>query len=513
MYLVTAEEMRRLEEWAIYKAGLPGTVLMETAGKSVADEISGRFPKPGKAVVVAGKGNNGGDGWVVARYLMQRNWNVSCWLVGNPDQITPDAKVFYKLLIHLNQQVKRFDSTRIGELAKDLNEATVIVDALLGTGVKGPLRPLYQEVVDQVNMAGKWVAAVDLPTGTDTDGMDNGNDCVKADVTVTFQFPKWGHFSRQGKEMSGELIVVDIGLPPFPDRKLEPAAKMNDPAWWKDAWPVRDEWSHKGSHGHLLLIGGGKGMLGAICMAKEAAYRMGAGYVTLTVPESERHTLAAKATQALIWPWPGEEFFSAQSAEKFRQKADRFTSVAIGPGLGRFPGEEQWLKELLTTVKVPLVLDADALNILADNPDLLYLCQKREVPAILTPHPGEMARLTSLSTAEVEANRRETARFFAEKTGMIVILKGRHTLIAHPDGTLHLNNSGSPALAKAGSGDLLTGMVGSLLAQKVPPFLAACMAVYLHGKAGEMTGVQVNSVMYKDILQGLERAISQEFVE
>lgn len=513
MYLVTAEEMRRLEEWAIHEAGLPGTVLMETAGRSVADEIVKRFPKPGKVVVIAGKGNNGGDGWVVARYLMQRNWNISCWLVGNPDQITRDAKVFYKLLTRLKQPVKRFDSTRIRELANDLNEATVIVDALLGTGVKGPLRPMVQTIVDQINMARKWVAAIDLPTGIDADGMVNGCDCVKADITVTFQYPKWGHFSRQGKEMSGELIVKDIGLPPIPDKVLEPAAKMNDPAWWKDVWPGRDEWSHKGSHGHLLLIGGGKGMLGAVCMAGEAAYRMGAGYVTLTVPESERQILAAKATQALIWPWPGIGFFTEQSAEDFQQKADRFTSVAIGPGLGRFPGEDQWLKNLLAAVKVPLVLDADALNILAAYPDLLSLCQTREAPVILTPHPGEMARLASLSIAEVEANRRETARSFAQKTGMIVILKGRHTLIAHPDGTLCLNDSGSPALAKAGSGDLLTGMVGSLLAQKVPPFQAACLAVYLHGKAGEMTGVHTHSVMYKDILQGLGRAINQEFVE
>ncbi|MBA4603345.1 NAD(P)H-hydrate dehydratase [Thermoactinomyces mirandus] len=513
MYLVTAEEMRRLEEWAIHKAGLPGIVLMETAGRSVADEIARRFPKPGKAVIISGKGNNGGDGWVVARYLMQRNWNVSCWLIGNPDQITPDAKVFYQLLIRLNQPVKRFDTTHSGELAADLNGAAVIVDALLGTGVKGPLRPMYQEIVDQINRAQKWVVAVDLPTGVDTDGMYNEGNCVKADVTVTFQYPKWGHFSRQGKKMSGELIVKDIGLPPIPDRKLEPSAKINDPSWWKDAWPARDEWSHKGSHGHLLLVGGGKGMLGAICMAGEAAYRMGAGYVTLTVPESERHALAAKVTQELIWPWPGKEFFSVQSAGEFRQKANRFTSVAIGPGLGRFAGEDEWLKHLLTEIKVPLVLDADALNILAAYPELLSLCRKRKESTILTPHPGEMARLTSLSVAEVEANRRETARSFAEKTGMIVILKGRHTLIAHPDGTLHLNHSGSPALAKAGSGDLLTGMIGSLLAQKVSPFKAACMAVYLHGKAGEMTGVHACSVMYNNLLHGLQQTIDQEFVE
>ncbi|MGA8941641.1 MAG: NAD(P)H-hydrate dehydratase [Thermoactinomyces sp.] len=513
MYLVTAEEMRRLEEWAIHEAGLPGTVLMETAGRSVADEIAKRFSNPGKAVVIAGKGNNGGDGWVVARYLLQRNWQVSCWLVGNPDHITPDAKVFYKLLLNLNQPVNRYNSARIRELANDLNGATVIVDALLGTGVKGVLRPMYQEIVNQINRAQKWVVAVDLPTGVDTDGMENRNNCVKANVTVTFQYPKWGHFSRQGKKMSGELIVKDIGLPPIPDSKLEPAAKINTPFWWKDAWPVRDEWSHKGSHGHLLLVGGGKGMLGAICMAGEAAYRMGVGYVTLAVPESERHALAAKETQALLWPWPGEGFFSVQSAGKFRLKADRFTSVAVGPGLGRFPGEEQWLETLLTEVKVPLVLDADALNILAAYPHLLSMSQKREAPVILTPHPGEMARLTSLSIVEVEANRRETARSFAEKTGMIVVLKGRHTLIAHPDGTLYLNDSGSPTLAKAGSGDLLTGMVGSLLAQKVPPFKAACMAVYLHGKAGEMTGVHTHSALYKDILQGLGRAINQEFVE
>lgn len=512
MYLVTAEEMRRIEAWAIDEVGIPGTVLMENAGKSVADEITKRFPEPQKAVVLAGRGNNGGDGWVIARYLLHRSWEVACWLVGSPDKITPDAQVFYNVLQSFTS-IQTFDSSRLDELKSDLSRASVIVDALLGTGVKGNLRPSYKEVVEQINVSRKWVVSVDLPTGLYTDGVSTDSVKVKADLTVTFQYPKWGHFSRQGKELTGELVIKEIGLPPALNQELEPEGRLNDPVWWKKDWTPRDKWSHKGSHGHLLLIGGSKGMLGAICMAGEAAYRTGAGYVTLTVPESERHALAAKVTQPLIWPWPGEESFAVKSADLFREKADQISAVAIGPGLGRFEGEDEWLKNLLSFIQVPLVLDADALNILADCPDLLRVVRERDVPAIVTPHPGEMARLTSMSVQEVEANRKDVARLFAQRTGMIVVLKGRYTLIAHPDGTLFLNQTGSPALAKAGSGDVLTGMIGSLLAQKVSPFHAAAMAVYLHGKAAEQTRIHPHSVLYTDLLTGIHRTISQEFVE
>lgn len=512
MYLVTAEEMRWLETWAMDEAGIPGTVLMENAGRSVVDEITKRFPKPQKAVVLAGKGNNGGDGWVIARYLLHRNWEVDCWLVGNPDKITPDARVFYCVLQTFTS-IQTYDPDRLDDFKSDLNRSTVIVDALLGTGVKGDLRPVYKEVIQQINAAGKWVVSVDLPTGLDADGATTGSEKVKADLTVTFQYPKWGHFSRQGKEMTGELVIKDIGLPPVVAPELEPEGRLNDPVWWKKDWSFRDEWSHKGSHGHLLLIGGSKGMLGAICMAGEAAYRTGAGYVTLTVPESERHALAAKVTQPLIWPWPGDGTFSVKSADGFRERAGKISAVAIGPGLGRFDGEDEWLKSLLSSIQVPLVLDADALNILASYPSLLRCARERDVPLIVTPHPGEMARLTSMSVKEVEANRRDVARSFARHTGMIVVLKGRYTLIAHPDGKSYLNQTGSPALAKAGSGDVLTGMIGSLLAQKVSPFHAAAMAVYLHGKAAEQTGIHPHSVLYTDLLTGIHRAISQEFVE
>jgi ADP-dependent NAD(P)H-hydrate dehydratase / NAD(P)H-hydrate epimerase len=512
LYLVTAEEMRRIEERIMEETGLPGTVLMENAGRSVADEITKRFPKPQKAVILAGKGNNGGDGWVIARYLLYRNWDVACWLVGNPDQLTPDAKVFYHVLQSFTP-IQTYHSGRLDALKSDLSQAGVIVDALLGTGVNGSLRPPVKEVVGQINASGKWVVSVDLPTGLHTDGASIDSEKVKADLTVTFQYPKWGHFSRQGKALSGKLVIKEIGLPPELKAELKPKGRLNDPVWWKNSWSPRDPWSHKGSHGHLLLIGGSKGMLGAICMAGEAAYRMGAGYVTLAVPESERHALAAKVTQPLIWPWPGEGTFHPDSADGLREKAGQISAMAIGPGLGRFEGEDKWLRDVLSTMQGPLVLDADALNILAAYPDLLGDLRQRKVPAIITPHPGEMARLTSLSVKEVEAGRVDVARSYAKRSGMIVVLKGRFTLIAHPDGTVILNPTGSPALAKAGSGDVLTGMIGSLLAQKVSPFEAAAMAVYLHGKAAGLSGTHSHSMVYTDLLDGIQRAVRQEFVE
>lgn len=506
MYLVTANEMRELDSYAISEAGLPGVVLMENAGRAVVDQVMKRYVQPQTAVILAGTGNNGGDGWVTARHLLFHGWKVHLWMVGDPQKMTADARVFYEICLRYTR-VNHYETNQRDSLWRHLQEATVVVDALLGTGTKGELRPLMAEVTALVNRQEKaWVIAVDLPTGVDADTGAVSREAIQADCTVTFAYPKWGHYLRPGADYCGELQIADIGLVPCAGTDLEPKARLNLPAVWHDALKSRSVWSHKGTHGHLLVIGGSRGMLGAVTMAGEAAYRTGAGLVTLTVPDSQETALSARVTQELVWSWPGTYQFSAESSSKFAERKERFTAVAIGPGLGRFHGEEKWLGELMQTVKAPLVLDADALNICAEYPSLFQL-RLPSAPTVLTPHPGEMARLLGCTVGEVERDRPQAARELSFRTGAVVVLKGRHTLISFPNGKQLLNLTGSPALAKAGSGDLLTGMIGSFLAQHLPVEQAVPLAVYLHGKAGETENT--HSFTYADLLSAIGPVLQQ----
>jgi ADP-dependent NAD(P)H-hydrate dehydratase / NAD(P)H-hydrate epimerase len=508
VYLVTAEEMRAFDRYTMEEVGLPGVVLMEQAGKAVAEAIIDRFPVPRRVVVLCGTGNNGGDGWVLARHLVLRGWRVQPWLVGDLAKLTEDARIFYQVC-QAFVPITCYSLDKKEELSEQLQAADVVVDALIGTGSRGALRTAIAEVVQQVQQQqGKFIVAVDLPTGVDADTGELSSTAIHAHLTVTFAYPKWGHYLRPGADCCGEVQVADIGLAPVPASLAQTVATINTPERWASFLRARDPWSHKGTYGHLLLIGGAGGMLGAIEMAAQAAYKAGVGLVTCTVPASQASALASKVTQELIWSWPGEGTFSVASVRCWEQVRDSVSTVAIGPGLGRFSGEGEWLGTLLQQIDLPLVLDADALNILADHPELLSR-RNRAIPTVLTPHPQEMARLLHITVAEVEQRRSVVAKELAQRTGMIVVLKGRYTLMAFPDGKQILNPSGSPALAKAGAGDLLTGLVGSWLAQSVPVTEAVAMAVYLHGKAGELAAreVGVYSVTYREILSAIGLAI------
>ncbi|WP_124726464.1 NAD(P)H-hydrate dehydratase [Staphylospora marina] len=503
MYLVTAEEMRELDRQTIEHYGIPAVVLMDHAGKAVASEILKRHPRPGRVTILAGTGNNGGDGFAAARHLRLGGWDVSAWLVGEERKLTSGARVFHDSL-NKWETVKTFRPDREEELIADLRRADVVLDALVGTGARGPLRPLMAQAVRLLEgHRPRWVFSADIPSGVDTDTGNVSGEAVRADVTVTFQYPKWGHYLRPGADHAGETVVADIGImPPHPGSSLEPKSRINHPGLWREHLVPRDPWSHKGTHGHLLIIGGAEGMPGSVRMAAGAAWRAGVGYVTLTVPESERMTQQASAVQETVWSWPGQGTFHPDSSEWFSRRKNRFSAVVAGPGLARFPGEDVWLRKLLERVDVPLLLDADALNILSDHPELEPLLRDRLTPVVLTPHPGEMSRLLRTRTAIVESDRPGAARTLAGRTGAVVVLKGRYTLIATPDGRCILNTTGGPALAKAGSGDVLSGLVGALLARGIPPVQAASMGVWLHGRAGELCGPP-HSVTFANLLEAI----------
>ncbi|SFS89463.1 NAD(P)H-hydrate dehydratase [Marininema halotolerans] len=507
MHLYTAQEMRDLDQYTIQEVGIPGVVLMENAGRMVTEEILRRHPHPGRAVILTGGGNNGGDGFVIARLLWGAGWDVSVWITGTQEKMSAETATNYHVCRRLQLPMEHFTSDKGDSLSPLLQQADVVVDALLGTGVKGPLRPPYGALIERVNRDTKgWVLAVDTPSGVETDNGSIETIAIRADVTVSLVGPKWCHYLRPGAEYVGELVIADIGIPKEVARKMGTSARLNGPEEWKEFFLPRSRWSHKGTHGHLLVLGGSKGMLGAVKMSGVAAYRTGVGLVTLGVPESQLTTLGPSITEALLWGWPEDELgqFGNDIPVDWRERSNRFKAMAIGPGLGKVSNGQEWIRQLLQGDH-PIVLDADGLNLLALDPSLL---KERSAPTILTPHPGEMARLLNTSVQEVERFRPEVAKEWAHTYGVTVVLKGSHTVIATPDGRQWVQPKASPALAKAGSGDVLTGIIGALLARGWTSATAALAGVWLHNSAGELAVTSSShSVLATDVIQCIGDAI------
>ncbi|SMO88959.1 NAD(P)H-hydrate dehydratase [Melghirimyces algeriensis] len=510
MVLCTAQEARDLDRYTIEVLGMPGAALMENAGQNATRMLLKRFSEAKRAVVLSGTGNNGGDGFVVARSLFSAGWKVSVWVSGQVEKMSLETRAFYQVCRNMGLAVSFFDGDRKEELLTDLQKADVVVDALLGTGVRGALREPVRCMVQMVNEAEPgFVLALDAPTGVDTDTGAILGEAIQADLTVSFATWKWCHYLLPASEFCGEVRVVDIGMPEEAIHHQPPQTWVNDPSLWHDHLTPRSPWSHKGTYGHLLVLGGSKGMLGAAYLSGMAALKSGVGMVTIGVPHGQEASMATKVTEALVWGWPdeGSGLFIGDFPSDWEERFSRFHVVTAGPGLGRFSGEKAWLERLLHCTDGPLVLDADALNILSSD---LSMLQFRKKPTILTPHPGEMARLIGGTVKDVEASRHRVAKELAEKTGATIVLKGSFTVIAFPDGRQVLNGTASPALAKAGSGDVLTGVLGAFLAQGIPVESAAPMAVYLHGMAGRLAVRSSDySVLASEVIDNLGNAIHQ----
>lgn len=510
MYLFTAQEMRDLDRYTIMHTGIPGTVLMENAGRGVAHRIQEYVRDRKTAVVLAGSGNNGGDGFVVARYLVNAGWKVFLWRWGSVEQMSEETRTFYQVCENIGLKGQKVDLSFPKELTRHLEEADVVVDALLGTGCQGPLRQPMAELIHLINRKSNgFVVAVDLPSGVNTDTGAVETDAVQADLTVALAAPKWCHYLYPGADYCGELVVEEIGIPKSSSGQPTPRTRLNLPAIWESNLTPRSRWSHKGHFGHLLVVGGSRGMTGAVTLAGSAALRTGAGLVTIAVPRGQEPILATKVTEAMVWGWPdnGLSCFTQELPSDWSQQKRKWKTVVVGPGLGRFQGEQSWLERLLLEVTAPMVLDADALNILSHDPSVL---KQRQGLTVLTPHPGEMARLTKQTVQQVEESRFRIAGEWAITYGVIVVLKGTHTIIAYPDGTQLVNPTGTPALAKGGSGDILAGMLGSFLVQGIPPEQAVPMGVYLHGLAGEKAVSSTEqSVLATEVIASIGPAIHQ----
>jgi ADP-dependent NAD(P)H-hydrate dehydratase / NAD(P)H-hydrate epimerase len=477
--------MRELDRRAIQDLGIPSLVLMENAGRSTYEILRREFPDlSGEVAVVAGRGNNGGDGFVVARYLADAGIPVAVFLLGAQEQVSGDARVNLEILTRLGVAVTEVRTDQdLNPAIHRLAKAGLIVDALLGTGLNSPVQGVMAALMERLNHLRAPVLAVDIPTGLCADTGAVLGVALQAQVTVTYGWPKLGQVLPPGRDYVGRLWQVDISIPPILAREVP--VELAEARDLRALLPLRPFGSHKGNFGHLLILAGSVGKTGAAALAAEAALRAGAGLVTLGVPASLNDILEVKLTEAMTLALPeaaGARALGVAALGPIREFLGEKFTVALGPGLGTHPETRELVGRLVRELAGPMVIDADGLNNLAGDTAAL---QGAAGPRILTPHPGEMARLVRLSTSEVQARRLDLARETAAQWGVTLVLKGAQTVVAGPEGRASLNATGNPALASGGTGDVLTGLIGGFLAQGLAPWDAARLGVYLHGLAAD----------------------------
>ncbi len=511
MKLLTAAQMRKLDETAIKDMGIPGIVLMENASRGLFKVISNEMaPLDGKyALIVCGKGNNGGDGFAVARYLLNAGATPEVVLGAKPADIKGDAKTNMEICVRMGIPVISItEAKKLSPLRNRVKKADLLVDALLGTGVKGEVKPFYLKIIKAINNADCPVFAVDVPSGISVDEGRVYNGAVEADHTATFGAAKIGLFVHPAAEKAGSVYVVDIGIPRSLLDETEPAAYLTTLDYVSRIFTFRTDDVHKGDCGKVLIVGGSRGMSGATILAGEAALRTGTGLIYLAVPRGLNNIIERKFTEAITLPQDEDSRgrLALSAAGAIVDKLEDVDAVVLGPGISVTDGAQEIVERVVEECRVPLLIDADGLNCIARDPDVLNIAR---APVVLTPHPGEMARLTGKKISDVQAARFETARDFAMEYSVIVVLKGPNSLIATPDGAVYVNPTGNGGMATAGSGDVLSGIIGSLLGEGMEPELAAMTGVYLHGMAGDAAASESGrrSMIASDIVSSIASAV------
>lgn len=511
MRVLNAAQMREADRATIEDVGIPSIVLMENAGRAVVAAMEATYDDlPGRRVaILAGRGNNGGDGFVVARTLLQRGIDVGVFLLGRVADVRGDARTNLEILARLGLTIVEITNEQEWELHfSEISTRDVLVDALFGTGLREPLAGMMQTVVADVNASGLTVVSIDLPSGLSADTHDLIGDALEASLTVTLGAPKIPLVLPPAEAHCGDLVIADIGIPEGVIDELDgPLVRILTRENMRELVQPRTSDSHKGDFGRVALVAGSLGKTGAAHLSALGALKSGAGLVTVATPRSVLPIVAAMAPEYMTEPLSEDAAGGVAAEAAERVLAMPADVVAIGPGLGSGEPVREFVKTLLARSGVPLVLDADALNAFADHPSLLR--GRDGLDVIITPHPGEMARLAGVSTAEVQARRVEVARAFATSHQVYVILKGHRTLVATPEGHVSINLTGNPGMATGGSGDVLTGMVAAWFAQLLDAEAAACLAVYLHGLAGDLAEADEGeqAVVASDILGHLGDAV------
>ncbi len=519
--LLTAKQMSEADRVSIEQLGIPGRVLMENAGRDVVETLARRFPALGRERigVVCGKGNNGGDGFVVARHLLMRGIRPRVVLLADPTELQGDARANYELLLKWGLQpfVAR-NELEWAAARIEILPVTLLIDALLGTGLDRPVAGFFAKIIADITttLAHAKIVAVDMPSGMPSDTGAPLGPALKACCTVTFTAPKPSQIFPPNSENVGELVIVSIGTPPSAYSKE--TANFLNLLCPEDVAPFlapRPADSHKGSYGHVLVVGGSRGKSGAAAMTGMAglsALRAGAGLVTVATAQSAQSDVAAASpalmTEAL--PESSEGSISPQAFDRgrFAAVARAKAVIAIGPGISAHPQTAEFVRKVVQEFSsTPMVIDADGLNAFAGAPELL---DGKGRTLVLTPHPGEMARLTGLSVSEIQLRRVDVARDFAMKHHVYLVLKGYRTLIAEPTGQVYVNPTGNPGMSTAGTGDVLTGMIAALLGQHpdVSVEKVVSAAVYWHGAAGDGAAARKGelSLIATDLIDALPEA-------
>jgi hydroxyethylthiazole kinase-like uncharacterized protein yjeF len=488
--ILSTTQIRELDRYTIESEPIPSIELMERACQAFVDWYVGRFQSDSSILIVCGTGNNGGDGLGIARLLSLRKFSVTVCLMDSHSKPSADYAIN---LNRLPDGVKKINFQK----EKTLPASHILIDSLFGTGLSRALEGVYADVVWQINNSGAVKIAVDIPSGLSADQNSNG-PIVQADFTVTFQLPKLAFLLPQAEKWVGEWYAVNIGLSQQFIEQSFTRHFLVDSETIKKLIQPRDKFSHKGDFGHALVIGGSYGKIGASVLATRAAIRAGSGLVTALVPRCGYSILQSVVPEAMVL---------ADEEEKILVRVpdiSAFTSIGIGPGLGRDPRTAAFLANLFSHEITPCVIDADALNILSDNRDIQNLISAN---SILTPHPGEFRRLVGNWKDDFE--RLEMQRALSTKLKSIVVLKGAHTSISMPNGDIFFNSTGNPAMATAGSGDVLTGLLTALLAQGYKPADAALIGVFVHGLAGDLATKKRYSIIASDIIEEIPAAFGQ----
>jgi len=505
MKIVTAEEMRAIDRATSERFGVPSLTLMENAGRAVAEHVLEHYAEARRIVVFCGKGNNGGDGFVAARHLHENGKAVQVILLANPADLRGDAATMYGKLPSAAIIVSSSEELN-SERVRPLLSADLYIDAVLGTGFKPPVTGLYAGAIEVMNRSDTRVIAVDIPSGADADVMTPQQRLVAcADSVVTFTAPRPAQvFSRLTK---GSTYIADIGSP---DEAIVSSLRLNV-ITAHDFAPLigpRPADSNKGLYGHVLVIGGSLGKAGAAAMAGMSALRAGAGLATVATPKSVLPTVAGFHPEIMTEPLAetAEGTIAFPAEERLHALAKGKTVLAIGPGISRVPETSELVRSIVSKSEIPIVLDADGLNAFEGHAQEL---NGKGRLLVITPHPGEMARLAECSTADVQKDRLGVARNFAHAHDLIVVLKGHRTLVVQPDGEAWVNTTGNPGMSTGGTGDILTGMVAAMIAQNPKDaVMAVCAAVYLHGLAGDvmLDSVGEHAMVATDLLRGLPEA-------
>jgi hydroxyethylthiazole kinase-like uncharacterized protein yjeF len=505
MIIVTAAEMREIDRATSQRFGVPSLTLMENAGSAVAEFVVARYSSAERIGVICGKGNNGGDGFVAARKLKAAGREVRVMLLAEPAELRGDAAEMFARLPVAPVIVRNGDRLE-QEQARAVFESEVVLDAILGTGFKPPVSGLYAEAIRLLNASPALVVAVDIPSGADADVMGEQTGTVaRADAVVTFTAPRPAHIF--GRLTDGPTLIAPIGSP---DEAIVSSLQLNliTPREIAPLVGPRPLAANKGNFGHVLVIGGSVGKGGSVAMAGMAALRSGAGLSTVATPKSALATVAGFHPEVMTEPLDETDAgtISTRAGERMDALIKAMTVLAVGPGISRNPETSDFVRSLVVKCKTPIVLDADGLNAFEGRAGEL---NGKGRTLVITPHPGEMARLTGSTVAAVQRDRIYVARTFAREHELIVVLKGHRTLIAQPDGTVWVNTTGNPGMATGGTGDILTGMVSGMIAQNRERIVEAVIAaVHLHGLAGDVARESVgeHSMVATDLVKALPEA-------